>query len=101
MLQHLSRILQHFITQMFLSCSFLLNIIVALKPKEFVFRRAEQDADHRPKQPMADVTDSVVEEADENVFEEVGCDYLLKSRHSCLQEEGSTDFTKKHNFQFL
>lgn len=100
MLQHVSRILQHF-TQMFLSCTFLLNVIVALKPKDFVFRRREQDADHRPKQPMADGTDSVVGEADENGFEEVGCDYLLKSRHSCLQEEGSTDFTKKRDFQLL
>lgn len=37
---------------------------------------------------MADVTDSVVDEADEDDFEEVGFDYLLKSRRSCLQEKG-------------
>lgn len=38
---------------------------------------------------MADVTDSVLDEADEDGFEEVGLDYSLKSRHCGLQGKGN------------
>lgn len=46
---------------------------------------------------MADVTPSVADEVDEDDFEEVGFDYLLKSR---LQENGNTVLKINCNFQF-
>lgn len=49
---------------------------------------------------MADVTPSVADEVDEDDFEEVGFDYLLKSRHSRLQENGNTVLKINCNFQF-
>lgn len=61
----------------------------------------KQSLIHRPKQPMADVTDSVMGEGDEGDFEEVGFDYLLKPAHSCLQAEGNTDLGHPSSFFYL
>lgn len=48
---------------------------------------------------MAGVTDSVVDEVDEDDFEEVGLDYVLKSRCSSLQE-GNIVLKMNCNFIF-
>lgn len=57
----------------------------------------KQSLNHRPNPLMADVTDPVVDEDD---FEEVGLDHVVKSARPCLLENGNVSRVGCH-FQLL